>query len=36
MPASTISGTEWAPEKHLARFIVEVIDGLDFGPMSRD
>ena len=26
---------EWLPEKHLARFIVEVIDGLDLGPMSR-
>ena len=25
---------EWLPEKHLARFIVEVIDGLDLGPMS--
>jgi hypothetical protein len=22
---------EWLPEKHLARFIVEVIDGLDLG-----
>jgi hypothetical protein len=27
---------EWLPEKHLARFIVEVIDGLDLGRMSRD
>jgi transposase len=26
---------EWLPEKHLARFVVEVIDGLDLGPMSR-
>ncbi len=26
---------EWLPEKHLARFIVEVIDGLDLGQMSR-
>jgi len=25
---------EWLPEKHLARFIVEVIDGLDLGGMS--
>src|SRR4051794_2691016 len=26
---------EWLPEKHLARFVVEVIDGLDVGSMSR-
>ncbi|CAA7627646.1 transposase [Candidatus Terasakiella magnetica] len=25
---------EWLPEKHLARFVVEVIDGLDLRPMS--
>src|SRR5580704_12520996 len=25
---------EWLPEKHLARFIVEVVDGLDLGRMS--
>jgi transposase len=25
---------EWLPEKHLARFIVEVIDGLNLGRMS--
>src|SRR5271165_4580142 len=25
---------EWLPEKHLARFIVEVIDGLELGRMS--
>jgi transposase len=25
---------EWLPEKHLARFIVEVIEGLDLGRMS--
>jgi len=25
---------EWLPEKHLARFIVEVTDGLDLGRMS--
>src|SRR5271163_721523 len=27
---------EWLPEKHLARFVVEVVDGLDLGRMSRD
>ena len=26
---------EWLPERHLARFIVEVIEGLDLGTMSR-
>jgi transposase len=26
---------EWLPEKHLARFIVEVMDGFDLGRMSR-
>src|ERR1700740_2590440 len=26
---------EWLPEKHLARFIADVIDGLDLGRMSR-
>jgi transposase len=26
---------EWLPERHLARFIGEVIDGLDLGRMSR-
>ena len=25
---------EWLPEKHLARFVVEVIDGLDLRAMS--
>jgi hypothetical protein len=25
---------EWLPEKHLARFVVEVIDGLDLRTMS--
>jgi hypothetical protein len=25
---------EWLPERHLARFIVEVVDGLDLKPMS--
>ena len=25
---------EWLPEKHLARFIVEVLDGLDLGRLS--
>src|ERR1700676_1778658 len=31
LPASV---DEWLPEKHLARFIVEVIDGLDLRAMS--
>src|SRR5467141_2077016 len=26
---------EWLPEQHLARFVVEVIDGLDLSAMSR-
>ena len=26
---------EWLPEKHLARFVVEVIDGLDLSAMSK-
>ena len=26
---------DWLPEKHLARFVVEVIDGLDLSAMSR-
>jgi transposase len=26
---------EWLPERHLARFIVEVIEGFDLGAMSR-
>src|SRR5271165_6003003 len=26
---------EWLPERHLARFVVEVIDGLDLGGMIR-
>src|SRR3954451_14081865 len=26
---------EWLPEKHLARFVVEVIDGLDLGRMAK-
>src|SRR6267143_6169748 len=26
---------EWLPEKHLARFVVEVIDGLDLSGMIR-
>src|SRR5450759_3590443 len=25
---------EWLPEKHLARFVVEVIDGMDLRAMS--
>lgn len=28
------SGDEWLPEKHLARFVAEVIDGLDLRAMS--
>lgn len=27
---------EWLPERHLARFVAEVIDGLDVGAMSGD
>jgi transposase len=27
---------EWLPERHLARFVVEVVDGLDFRAMSGD
>ena len=26
---------DWLPERHLARFVVEVIDGLDLSAMSR-
>jgi transposase len=26
---------EWLPEKHLARFVMEVIDGLDLGRMAK-
>ena len=26
---------EWLPERHLARFVVEVIDGLDLGALSK-
>ena len=26
---------EWLPEKHLARFVVEVVDGLDLRAMSQ-
>ena len=26
---------EWFPRKHLARFVVEVIDGLDLSGMAR-
>ena len=32
LPASV---DEWLPERHLARFIVDVIDDLDLGRMSR-
>ena len=26
---------EWLPERHLARFVVEVIEGLDLSAMSQ-
>jgi transposase len=26
---------EWLPERHLARFVVEVIDGLDLSAMVK-
>ena len=26
---------EWLPQKHLARFVVEVIDGLNLSALSR-
>jgi transposase len=26
---------EWLPQRHLARFVVEVVDGLDLSPMSK-
>ena len=26
---------EWLPQRHLARFIVEVVDGLDLSAMSK-
>jgi hypothetical protein len=26
---------EWLPQRHLARFVVEVIDGLDLTAMSQ-
>ena len=29
------SVNEWLPERHLARFVVEIIDGLDLSAMSR-
>jgi transposase len=29
------SVAEWLPERHLARFVVEVIDGLDLSAMSK-
>jgi len=25
---------EWLPERHLARFVVEVVEGLDLGSMA--
>ena len=33
MPPSV---NEWLPEKHLARFVVEVVDGLDLSAMSKN
>ena len=30
-----LSIDEWLPQRHLARFVVEVIDGLDLSAMSR-
>jgi transposase len=32
MPPSV---AEWLPQKHLARFVVEVVDGLDLAAMSK-
>src|SRR5487761_1076567 len=29
------SADEWLPQRHLARFVVEVIDGLDLKSMSK-
>ena len=29
------SVNEWLPERHLARFVVEVVNGLDLSAMSR-
>ena len=29
------SVNEWLPERHLARFVVEVVDGLDLSAMNR-
>src|ERR1700722_1737365 len=26
---------EWLPQRHLARFVVEVVDGLDLSAMSK-
>ena len=25
----------WLPEDHLARFVVEIVEGLDLGPLTR-
>jgi transposase len=30
-----LSLDEWLPERHLARFVVEVIDGLDLSAMVQ-
>jgi len=32
MPPSV---NEWLPQRHLARFVVEVVDGLDLSAMSK-
>src|SRR3979490_3492466 len=29
------SGDEWLPQRHLARFVVEVVEGLDLRAMSK-
>ncbi len=29
------SVNDWLPERHLARFVVELVDGLDLSAMSR-
>ncbi len=27
---------EWLPQRHLARFVVEVVDGLDLSELAKD
>jgi len=29
------SMNDWLPERHLARFIVEIVDQLDLSPLER-